>query len=78
LEHKEKTNRRDVQKEFDLKYAFTIDVHDTRFACAYTGRDFEIDLNRAAFQKGLTGTVGCCRIRGGGSEDESKIERNRK
>ena len=67
-----------MQKEIDLKYGFTMDVHDTRFACAYTGRDFEIDLNRGAFQKGLTGTGCCWKRRGGKSEDESKIERDRK
>jgi len=35
MEHKEKTKRRDVQKEIDLKYGFMMDVHDKRFASVY-------------------------------------------
>jgi len=64
-----------------LQEGFKMDIHDARFADVYTGGDFAIDPNSAAFRKGLTGMEALLqetRRRKRGEEDESKAERKGK
>ena len=55
LKNKGKKKKRDAEKENDLQEGFEMDIHDPRFADVFTGGDFAIDPNSAAFKKGLTG-----------------------
>jgi hypothetical protein len=50
-----KRGKRDAEKEKDLQEGFEMDVHDPRFGDVYSGGDFAIDPNSAAFRKGLKG-----------------------
>lgn len=50
-----KKKKRDAEKEIDLQEGFEMDIHDPRFADVFTGGDFAIDPNSAAFKKGLIG-----------------------
>jgi len=78
---KHKKKKRDAEKEIDLQEGFKMDIHDARFADVYTGGDFAIDPNSAAFRKGLTGMEALLqetRRRKRGDEDESKAQRKGK
>jgi NUC153 domain len=50
-----KRGKRDAERERDLQEGFEMDVRDPRFADVYSGGDFAIDPNNAAFRKGLRG-----------------------
>ena len=78
--HKKK-GKRDAEKERDLQEGFRMDVNDPRFAAVYSGGDFAIDPNSAAFKKGMKGMEAVLeesRRRKRGADGSPSNERKRK
>jgi len=78
--HKKK-GKRDAEKEKDLQEGFRMDVNDPRFVAVYSGGDFAIDPNSAAFKKGMKGMEAVLeesRRRKRGADGSPSNERKRK
>jgi hypothetical protein len=50
-----KKGKRDAEKEKDLQEGFEMNINDPRFVAVYSGGEFAIDPNSAAFKKGMKG-----------------------